>query len=73
MRMTGRSVVPLTSSVNSTKPVARIATKRWISGSIGRFSVTPERQRQRDRAAHRAPHDHELVAVADPLRRGGRR
>ena len=31
----------------------------------------PERERQRDRAAQRAPHDHELVARADRVREAG--
>ncbi len=38
--MTSRYVVPLTNSVNNTRPVARTATKRWTCGSSPRFSVT---------------------------------
>ena len=38
--MTGRRVRPLTSKVNSTKPVARTATAFLRAGSIRVFSVT---------------------------------
>ena len=38
--MTKRNVVPLTSSVNSTRPVASTATNLWISGFSAGFSVT---------------------------------
>ncbi len=39
-RSPAASVVPLTNSVNSTKPVASTATKRWISCGSAAFSVT---------------------------------
>ena len=62
-----RSVVPLTSSVNSTRPVASTATKRCTSGGSAGFSVTAERQHQGQRAAQAAPGDGELVGGADRL------
>src|ERR1051326_1938283 len=64
-RITGRSVNPLKSSVNSAKPVARSATKSLLSESRSGFSVTDKASASV--TAPRKPCDRELVSAADLL------
>ena len=63
--MTRRNVVPLTNSVNSTKPVASIATNRWMSRRQRSVFGDRQRQYQGQRAAQTAPDDRELVGRVD--------
>ena len=65
--MTAASVVPLTSRVNSTRPVASTATNGAPRGGSARIFGHRERQHQGQRAPQAAPGDGELVDGADRL------
>ena len=65
--MTDLSVVPLTSSVNRTMPVASTATNRCTSGFSAEFSVTASASTRVKRAPQPAPGDGELIGGADRL------
>src|SRR6516162_8942200 len=63
-RIIGRSVSPLTNSVNRTNPVARTATRLWVAASMRPLSVTASASASVT-APRKPPHDGQIIGRID--------